>query len=365
MDDHLIRAAVLREVGGPVELREVTLLAPRAGEVRIKVRAVGVCHSDLSVQSGVIPYQTPCVLGHECAGEILDIGPGVTDWQVGDRVVVQWVPMCRECRSCRRGEPHLCSTYLRVGGRMDDGETRFREGEQELVHGINVGGYSDEVVVRQTAITALPGDVPFETGAVIGCGFLTGWGSVNNIAKATKDEAVAIFGAGGVGLSAAMAARAAGAIVAVFDPQEERRELASGVLEHAVKVAHPDDAVGVMKELAGDRPDVAIDAVGRAKVQLDALSLVRPGGRVVIAGVNPTETIEMPGYAFGIQSKRVLGAWFGGCDPQRDLPAVLDGWRDGSLPIDRLITSVRPLTEVALALDDLRQARGIRTVLVP
>jgi S-(hydroxymethyl)glutathione dehydrogenase / alcohol dehydrogenase len=365
LDGSLIRAAVLEEVGGPVELREITLLPPREGEVRVKVRAVGVCHSDLSVASGVIPYQTPCVLGHECAGEIVETGPGVTEWNTGDRVVVQWVPMCRECRACQRGEPHLCSTYLRVGGRMDDGETRFRDGDRELVHGINVGGYSDEVVVRQTAISLLPDDVPFETGAVIGCGFLTGWGSVNNIAKLTEDESVAIFGAGGVGLSAAMAARAIGARVAVFDPQPERRELASTLFDHAVTVDEPSRAVEVMKTLAGDRPDVAIDAVGRASVQIDALNLVRPGGRLVIAGVNPTETIEMPGYAFGIQSKKVLGAWFGGCDPRRDLPIVLDGWRDGSLPIDRLITSVRPLTEVTRALEDLRAAHGLRTVLIP
>lgn len=361
----MIRAAVLDEVGGPVELRKVTLHPPRGGEVRVVVRAVGVCHSDLSVQNGTIPYQTPCVLGHECSGEIVELGEGVRGWSLGDRVVVQWVPMCRSCSACLRGEPHLCSRYLRVTGRMDDGTTRLADGGQELVHGINVGGYADEIVVRASAITRLPGQVPFEVGAIIGCGFFTGWGSVTNIGRVQKGESVAIFGAGGVGLSAAMAARATGAEVLVLDPSDERRGLAAELFEGSVAVAHPEDATVASKERFGDRPDVAVDAVGRARVQSDALALVRNGGRLVIAGVNPTETIEFPGYAFGMQSKQVLGAWFGGCDPQRDLPRVVAAWEAGSLPIESLITSIRPLAEVAAALSDLEAGHGLRTVLIP
>lgn len=366
MDVAVIRAAVLETVGGPITLQEVTLLPPQAGEVRVRVRAVGVCHSDLSVQRGVIPYQTPCVLGHECAGDILEVGEGTDGWSVGDRVVVQWVPMCRECRACLRGEPHLCSAYLRVIGRMDDGTTRFRRGDDELIHGINVGGYADEIVVRVTAISRLPDDVPYEVGAIIGCGFLTGWGSVVNVGELKPGEHVVVFGAGGVGLSAAMAARAEGAAsVLVVDPLEERRSLTTDLFEGGVEVCSPDDADRVAKRLSGDRPDLVVDAVGRAAVQQAGLALLRNGGRLVIAGVNPTETIEFPGYAFGLQGKQVRGSWFGGCDPLRDLPRVIDAWRAGSLPIDRLITATRPLSEVAEAIADLEAGHGLRTVLLP
>lgn len=341
------------------------MLPPRAGEVRVAIRAAGVCHSDLSVTTGVLPQPIPCVLGHEAAGEIVEVGPEVSSWAPGDRVIVQWVPMCRRCASCARGEPWLCTAYLRVAGRMDDGTTRFVGGGEELAHGLNAGAFADEIVVRETALAPLPDDVPFEVGALIGCGFLTGWGAAVNVAAVSKDEDVAVIGAGGVGVSAALGARAAGArTVLIVDPVADRREaaIALGAATHGCA---PEDAETTAKQLLAGRPDVVIEAVGRAPVQRAAFDLVRSGGRVVFAGANPGETIELPGYGFFLQAKQVLGCWFGASDPLRDVPRVAEARRSGAMPIDRLVTQVRPLAEHAAAFEDLREARGLRTVLVP
>ena len=196
----LVRGLVLREVGAPPALEELELMSPQRGEVRVAIRAVGVCHSDLSVASGVLPQPVPCVLGHEASGVVTAVGEGVSRWSLGDRVIVQWVPMCRTCASCMRGEPWLCTTYLKVACRMDDGTTRFRRAGEEFAHALNAGAFADEIVVRETGLAALPDDVPFEIGALIGCGLLTGWGAVANVATVQPDEHVAVFGAGGVGL---------------------------------------------------------------------------------------------------------------------------------------------------------------------
>jgi len=360
-----VRALVLDGVGTAPNLQPIELLAPRAGEVRVAIRAAGVCHSDISVTDGVLPQPTPCVLGHEAAGEVVEVGDAVTAWNVGDRVIVQWVPMCRRCEACLRGEPYLCTAYLRAACRMDDGTTRFVRDGLELHHAMNAGAFADEIIVRDTGLAALPDDVPFEVGAIIGCGFLTGWGAATNVARVEPGEHVAIVGAGGVGVSAAMGARAAGAeTVLIIDPVAERRDAAIeiGAATHGCA---PDAAERTSKDLMGARPDVVIEAVGRGVVQRAAFDLVRNGGRVVFAGANPADTIELPGYGFFLQAKQVLGCWFGGCDPIRDVPRVAEARRAGTLPIDRLITATRPLTEHAAAFDDLVAGRGLRTVLVP
>lgn len=363
--DGSIRALVLDAVGEPPALTRIALLDPREGEVRVAVRAAGVCHSDLSVTTGVLPQPVPCVLGHEAAGIVTATGPGVSRWQPGDRVIVQWVPMCRTCASCKRGEPYLCTTYLRNAGKMDDGTTRFVREGAEIFHALNAGAFADEIVIRETGLTELPDDVPFEVGALIACGFLTGWGAVTNVARVAAGEHVVVVGGGGVGMSAAMAARAADAhTVTIVDPVEERRNQAIelGAATHACP---PDEAEKTVRGIAGGRPDVVVEAVGKAVVQRAAFDLVRPGGRVVFAGANPSETIELPGYGFFLMAKQVLGCWFGACDPERDVPKVVADWRAGRLPIDRLITSRRGLDEHAPAFEDLAAGRGIRTVLVP
>lgn len=360
-----MRALVLDAVGQAPELREVELRDPQVGEVKVAIKAAGVCHSDVSVTNGVLPQPVPCVLGHEAAGIVTGIGPGASSWNVGDRVVIQWVPMCRTCASCTRGEPHLCTAYLRNAGRMDDGTTRFSRDGAELAHAMNAGAFADEIVIRGTALTLLPDDVPFEVGALIACGFLTGWGAAVNVAGVTKGDHVVVVGAGGVGVSAAMGAMSSGATtVTIVDPVAERREIALsiGAATHAVA---PEESEAHAKHLTGGRPDIVIEAVGRAAAQRAAFDLVRPGGKVVFAGANPSETIELPGYGFFLMAKQVLGCWFGASDPQRDVPRVVEAWRAGELPIDRLITGRRPLEEHAAAFTDLANGRGLRTVLIP
>lgn len=365
MSDRGVRALVLRETGVAPVLEEIQLLSPREGEVRVAIRAVGVCHSDLSVIDGVLPQPLPCVLGHEASGVIEEIGAGVTAWKAGDRVIVQWVPMCRRCEACKRGEPYLCTTYLAKIGRMDDDTSRFVSDGAEIFHGLNAGAFADQIIVRDTALAYLPDGVPFEVGALIGCGLLTGWGAAVNVARVEPGENVVVIGGGGVGLSAAMGARSAGAAsVTVVDPLESRRMQALDI-EAATQAAPADGMDSAVRKLLGARPDVVIEAVGKASVQQDAFKLVRPGGRVVFAGANPGETIELPGYGFFLQAKQLLGCWFGACDPLRDVPRVVEAWREGRMPIDRLVTAQRPLEEHAEAFEDLRTGRGLRTVLLP
>lgn len=365
-----MRAAIVTEAGGSVEIIEdLDIDEPRTGEALIGIDACGVCGSDLSLQSGKMPFALPMVLGHEACGRVIALGPDTDGPAVGDRVVLWMRPPCRTCRMCIRGHGELCerSGAMSAYGTLLDGRTSFTRGGEAVYRALGIGAFTEQVVMPVGGLVAVPDDVPTEVAALLGCGVATGVGAILNVARPQPGDVVVVIGGGGVGQAAAMAAAAssAGAVV-VVDPVEERRQQALELgATHAVEGGDPKTLRNQIKAALGDPwVDIAVEAVGRPELVATAHRIVRQGGTVVAVGVQASDAaVTLPGPQVALTHKRLLGCFMGGIDPQRDLPKVFDLYRRGVLPLDRLITSRRPLSEAAQALDDLARARGLRTVL--
>ena len=361
-----MRAAILEEYGKPLVVDDVDLAPPGPGEVRVRIAATGVCHSDLSIQNGSLPWPVPAVLGHEGAGEITEVGEGVRSVEVGDHVVISWIPMCGRCFFCARGQQYLCSTYRMALGRMDDGKTRLSRAGVELSHAINAATFAEETVVREQSVVRIPEDVPLDIAALMGCGVLTGIGAALNTAQIRAGERVAVIGAGGVGLNVIQGAKVAGAsVILAIDPMESKREAAKKF--GATHVCAPEDAEEMSKELTGGiRPDAVFEVVGRPALQRQAFDLVRPGGRAVLVGAAPvTEEVSFPTLGFLFFERQVLGCYYGSVNPQRDVPRIIDLWRARKIYLQDLITDTAPLDKVNEAFAALESGEAIRTVLVP
>ena len=363
-----MRAAILTAQGAPVEVvDDLEVGAPRAGEVRVRIAATGVCHSDLSLQNGSFPWPTPCVMGHEGAGEIIALGDGVEDLRVGQHCVISWVPHCGSCYFCEHGQVHLCQEHRRSGGAMADGTFRFARGGSEMGGFIWSGTWAAETVLRRSQVVPVDDDVPFDVAALIGCGVLTGVGAVFNTARITPGERVAVIGCGGVGLNVIQGARIAGAsAIIAIDPVASKREMALKV--GATHACAPDDARAVTKDATdGIKPDAVFEVVGKAALQREAHELVRPGGRAVLVGVpgqGDDPTFSGLGQLF-FNEKRILPSYYGSCDPRTDVPRIVSLWRAGMLDLASLVTDTRDLADAGAALEELARGEAIRTVLTP
>ena len=358
-----MRAAVLTEPGDAgLVIRDDLRTAPlRPGFVRLRVRAAGVCHSDISAISGRLGLPTPVVVGHESAGEVIETGQGVLGFSAGDRVIVSWVPQCGTCDSCVNGRPQLCSFNSTDEYRWP----RYAAPEGDIWAQAGVGGFAEELVVSEHNLVPLPRDVPFEIGAIIGCGVATGVGAVVNTASVRPGDSVAIIGCGGVGLASVQAARAAGAatIVAV-DPVESKRALALDLgATHAVG---PKDFQAAVDELtAGAGVDIAIEAVGSVGTIRSAYEVVRRGGSAVVAGVGPKDQeVGFSPYELYAGEKRLVGSVFGSTDIRRDFPRVIQLWRDGTLDLERIISARIGLEDLPAAINALRSGDALRSVVV-
>ena len=365
-----MRAAIVTAAGGPVDvIDDLEIDEPRTGEALIAIDACGVCGSDLALQSGKMPFALPMVLGHEACGRVVALGPDTEGPAVGDRVVLWMRPPCRTCRMCIRGAGELCerSGAMSAYGTLLDGRTSFTRGGEPVYRALGIGAFTEQVVMPVGGLVAVPDDVPTEVAALLGCGVATGVGAILNVARPQPGDVVVVIGGGGVGQAAAMAAAAssAGAVV-VVDPVEERRQQALELgATHVVEGGDAKTVRNQIKAALGDPwIDIAVEAVGRPELVATAHRIVRQGGTVVAVGVQASDSaVTLPGPQVALTHKRLLGCFMGGIDPQRDLPKVFDLYRRGVLPLDRLITSRRPLSEAAEALDDLLHARGLRTVL--
>lgn len=361
-----MRAAVLTAPDSKVAVQEVTLGAPQRGEVRVAIRATGVCHSDLSIARGRLPWPLPTVLGHEAAGEIVAVGPDVTSVAVGARVVVSLVAPCRRCFFCAKGQPEICVSRL-TGGRMDDGTTRFTTTDGGPITSVlNCGTFAEETVVRETAVIPIGDDVPFEIAALIGCAVTTGTGAVFNTAGVKPGDRVVVIGLGGVGLSVVQAARVAGAtaIIAV-DPVDARRSaaLAAG----ATHGCAPDEIAALIKEITPPfGPDIVFDAAGVVATQRQAVDLVRPGGQAIFVGMSgATDEVAISGFRLSYMQKTIKGCFMGSTDPMRDVPVIVDLWRAGRLDLESMITARTSLDDVETAFEAMESGNGLRTILVP
>jgi Zn-dependent alcohol dehydrogenase len=369
-------AAVLRAVtdqrpyttSRPMQLEEVELLAPRAGELRVRLEAAGVCHSDLSVVDGSRVRPLPMALGHEAAGVVEEVGAGVRDVHPGDHVVLTFVPSCGRCVECSSGRPALCvpAAAANGSGALLHGPSLLRDGDGKPIHHhLGVSGFARHAVVARESAVVVPSDIPLATAALFGCAVLTGAGAVLNTAGVRPGQSVAVFGLGGVGLASVMGAAVAGAwpIVAV-DPVEAKRRLALEL--GATHAFAPDDAEQAVKDLTGGGVEVGFEAAGLPAVLEAAFRATRRGGTTVAMGLpHPSRTLTLPALAFAGEGRTLAGSYMGSAAPQRDVPRYIALWRAGRMPVDRLQTDALPLDRINEAFEALAAGAAVRQVLLP
>ncbi len=371
-----VRAAVLMrsddagpfEATKPIEIRELQLDQPGAGELTVRIRAAGLCHSDLSVINGDRPRPLPLVLGHEAAGEVAQVGEGVAQFAVGDRVVLAFVPSCGECEPCRSGRAALCEpgAATNTAGTLASGERRWSGDEGELLHHhLGISAFAEQTIVSALSAVKIPDDLPFEVAALFGCAALTGVGAALNAAEIQSGQTVAIFGLGGVGLSALLGAKIAGAgrIIAI-DPVASKRQLA---LELGADDVLPGgaDTVAQLKAMTGGGPDRVIETVGSAKVLETAYLATRRGGTTVTVGLpNPAALLSIPAVSLVAEERTLRGSYLGSADPQQMLPQLFEFWRAGQLPLEKLISGRLTLDQINLGFDRLASGEAVRQIIV-
>ncbi len=363
-----MRSAVLFEIGQKLQLADVDLAPPGQGEVRVKLAASGICASDWHTMTGAIPSPAPAVLGHEGAGVVAAVGEGVTTVTPGDHVVLSWVPACGRCRLCERGRPNLCSVAAPalLAGTLVSGQRRLSYQGDPLYHYSFLSTFAEETVVDEAACIPIRSDVPLSVAALVGCAVMTGYGAVVNRAKVEVGSTVLIYGAGGVGLSAVMAAALSGAQhVVVVDPVAAKRELAAELgATHTLDPGCDDVTEAVRSLTRGDGADYALEAAGRPELVAQAFDATRRGGTIVAVGVpGPDAQVILPGPHLVRHEKVVTGSLYGSCHPRQDMPTVLDLYASGKLPLDRLITKIYPLEDINVAFDDMNSGKLARGVI--
>ena len=353
-----MKAAVVPQVGAKCEVREVRLRETQAGEVRVRIAATGVCHSDLSFQNGTIPSPMPCILGHEGAGIVEEVGPNVTTVKPGDHVIINWLPACGVCYFCVRGESQLCPA-----GRGEAGPRHFL-GEEPVTPVAGMGTFAEEVLVGENAVVPIPADVPLEIGALIGCGVTTGVGAAMNTARVVPGSSVAVIGCGGVGINIIQGARLCGAatIVAV-DKVPAKLEAARKF--GATYGVTPEDLPARARELTGGVGfDYAFEAIGLPATIRAAWDVTRRGGTTVVVGVGRVdEQVSFSPMELFVSEKKLLGCVYGSANVRRDFPRLIELWRTGRLDLEGLISRRLRLDQVNEAFDAMARGEVIRQVI--
>ncbi|WP_016699891.1 zinc-binding dehydrogenase [Actinoalloteichus spitiensis] len=354
--------AVLRATDQPLRVEEIELRDPGPSEVRVRMTAAGVCHSDLSLARGVLPHHLPAVLGHEGVGDVVEVGEGVTGLRVGDQVVLNWSPPCRDCWFCRGGQPYLCQASLRYATRPHavgaDGGPLFP--------GLGAAAFATETLVAEDACVPLPPGTPAVEAALLGCAALTGVGAVRNAARVRPGESVVVLGLGGVGLCAVQAGRIAGAdpVIAV-DPAPEKAALAESLGATEVLEPGPELARRVRRLTGGRGADHAVECVGRATSIRAAWDVLRRGGRATVVGLGErSDTLSLSAAEVAMQGRTLAGCMYGDCDPAEDLPVLLGLLGAGTLDLRSLVDRRIALSEVEDVFADLDRGRGARAVVV-
>lgn len=372
-----VRAAVLREMGRPapyadsrpLSIEQIELSPPASGELRVRVLAAGLCHSDLSVINGSRPRPLPMVLGHEASGEVVELGPDVSDFAIGDRVVFSFVPMCGHCAPCASGRPVLCEpgAAANAAGQLLGGGKHWADAEGlPLQHHLGVSGFAEYSVVSARSAVRIDADLAPEIAALFGCAVLTGVGAVINTARVQPGESVAVFGLGGVGLSAVLGARAVSAFPLIaIDVVEEKLALARELgASHCIDARHG-DAVAAIREISHGGVDFAVESVGDESVLAEAYAATRRGGTTLSVGLPaPGRLFSVPAVSLVAEERTIKGSYMGSAVPGRDIPRYIDLYRAGRLPVDRLLTHRLRLDEVNAGFDRLDRATAIRQVIL-
>ena len=365
-----MKAAVLYEVKQPLRVEEVDLDGPRQGEVLVKIGAAGVCHSDYHFMNGDLPIGLPAVLGHEGAGVVEQVGAGVTTVKPGDHVVLLFRPNCGHCEFCSQGRPALCwmAGQLRNTGRLLDGSSRLHREGREIKHFLGVSCFAERTVVPEQGCVPIAEDIPLEVAALVGCAVMTGVGAVMNTARVTPGAAVLVIGAGGIGLNCVMGAALVGAHpIIVADMIDSKLETAMDFgATYTVNARTHDLLEGVRELTAGEGVDFSFEAIGNPKAMAQAFQAVRRGGVATAVGIAPAGSeVSINAGELVYQEKTLKGSYYGGAHPQSDMPRLLQLYRAGKLPIDRLISRRYRLEQVNEAYDALLAGEVARSVLIP
>lgn len=355
-----VAAAVVTGTGAPLEVREIVLPDPGPGQVKVRLAAVGVCHSDLSLSNGTLRQPFPAVLGHEGSGWVVSAGEDVSSVAPGDPVVFNWLPACRTCWFCEQGEPYLCEHAM-------DAQTRpyaeLRDGTP-VYAGMSTAAFGEETVVSEAGLVRLPDDVPVHEAAIVGCAVLTGVGAVINTARVQAGDSVCVIGLGGVGLSAVQGARLAGAdpIIAV-DTSPAKEDIARKLGAAHFILASKNTAREVRAITSGRGVDHAFEVVGRSDTIRLAWNLARRGGQVVVVGIGAKDDMASFGALELFHFARTLkGCVFGSCDPEQDVPRILSHVRSGGLNLADLITDEIELPDIPAAFEQMLKGVGARSL---
>jgi Zn-dependent alcohol dehydrogenase len=361
-------AAVLPATGARLEVAELELAPPGQGEVLVRLRASGVCHSDLNAIDGTAETRCPAVLGHEGAGVVEAVGPG-SSLEVGTHVALSWMPSCGRCEECLRELPHLCRTAWQAMGHggLFDGTSRLSRNGEPVYHYSLLSTFADHAVVAERSCIPVPDDVPLDVASLVGCAIATGVGAVWNTAGVRPGDRVAVVGCGGVGLSALLGAVAAGAepIVAV-DVAEEKLELALelGATQAVAWAGSAEATAAAIAAAASGGVDYAIEATGRPEAARAAFLSTRARGAAVLIGIPRADAeVSLPALSIPRAERRVLGSIYGSSRPERDFPRILSLYRSGRLPLDRLISHRLPLERVEEAFELMKSGQSVRVVL--
>jgi len=357
-----MRAAIFNEVGKEfIEVYDdVEVGPPGPGEVRVKIHAAGVCHSDLSAMNGTLPQPAPAVLGHEGAGEVIAVGEGVTQVAVGDHVIVAWTPPCGTCRACLRGESNLCvQIFFNIAG-----SAKFSRAGSPVFGFAGTGTFAEEMVLPQQGVVKIPDDVPYEIGALIGCGVTTGVGAALNTAKVQPGSSVVVFGAGGVGIAAIQGARIAGAAEIVAVDMVDAK-LKDALRFGATRGVKPDDVDAANMEInAGEGFDYAIECIGLPQTIRAAYDAVRRGGTAVIVGAGSSEKmVEFNCFELFFMEKKILGSYYGSADVRTEFDRLIRLWKAGRLDLEGMISSRMDLSKAQDAFEAMKRGEVIRQIL--
>ena len=371
-----IKAAVLNQMGAeppydkskPLSIDEFELDDPGYGEVMVKIGAAGLCHSDLSVIDGNRPRPTPMVLGHEAAGTVEKLGPGVDDLKVGDHVVMVFVPSCGHCLPCAEGRPALCEpgAIANNAGTLLSGARRLHRNGGDVHHHLGCSAFAEYATVSRRSLVKIDQELPFDEAALFGCAVLTGVGAVINTAKVSAGSSVAVIGLGGVGLSSLLGAVAVGArrIVAV-DLSDDKLGLARQL--GATDTFNPGNpsAIDEIRSATAGGVDFAFEMAGSVKAMDLAYKITRRGGTTITAGLPPpNHTFALPQVNLVAEERTIKGSYIGTCVPIRDLPRYIELYRGGKLPVDRLMSGRLKLDEINLGFDRLHEGKAVRQVVV-